>query len=199
MDFLKKHWSHIMLIAVAAAYIGLSLGTKQCPVCISGEMLGLMPEEDPASEVTATGEAPSATWSVRALNGDLVTSEELKGRVSVLVYWATWCSPCRKEVSTLASLRETFRPEDVEIIGVSMDNPEKDLKPFIEQYGVNYTIAHADESLKDVFGEVKSIPTMYIIDRYGRIKHKHIGLMSEQVLRDQIELLVKQSEIRPRA
>ena len=185
MDFLKKNWSILILVSLLAAYWGVSMGTNSCPMCL---ILGTgKPNTD---VVTAEKAGAKLEWQATQLDGSPISSVSERGKVSVLVYWATWCPPCREEIPDLIALRNEFPPDHVSIIGISLDSPDKDLRQFLESHGVNYNIARQSESLQNALGPIRYIPTMFILDRDGQIKHQHTGIVGKKVIHSQISALL---------
>ncbi len=113
--------------------------------------------------------------------------EALKGRVVVLNFWATWCSPCRIEIPDLVQLRKDFADKDLAIIGVSVDNrgsPEELetlLQHFVQRYEINYPVyLDADWKFSSRYDPaadyLQSVPTTVIIDQNGAIHDTHVGI-----------------------
>lgn len=111
-------------------------------------------------------EAPDFTLT--SLEGEPFTMSSLRGRRVVLDFWATWCSPCRREVPHFIRLTDEHPEEELVIIGIS-DEEEELLLEFVEENGVNYTIVMAGE-LPAPFDSVLVIPTTFFIDRNGIIQ-----------------------------
>ncbi len=196
MEFLKNHWATLTLVGIIAVYFGVSMGTNGCPMCVAGNAVAKVFGHD-SDSVSTSGkvvtETQAADWSATRLDGTEMRSEDLKGKVAVVVYWATWCSPCIKEIPTLVALRNEFDKERVEILGVSVDSPGKDLEPFISSKGINYEIARQSESMEKAFGQVRYLPTMFILDKKGKVHYQHTGLVSHDVIQDQIQSLLTQN------
>lgn len=179
-----------------AAWIGVSLGTSDCPSCVVTNLASGMfspgPAEDPE---VATPAVAKANWSAVDLDGELVTSEDLQGKVSVLVYWATWCGGCKSEIPDLVALREEFPTNEVEIIGLSFDEEHKDLKSYARKVGINYRIARVTPSIVETFGNADAIPTLLIIDQEGRIQFRHTGVVGQHALSERVRSLLATRQI----
>jgi thiol-disulfide isomerase/thioredoxin len=121
--------------------------------------------------------APS--WTLKDVNGQPVSSEQLKGKVVVVDFWATWCAPCRAEIPGYISLQKKYGPEGVVIVGMSVDAQGPGVvKRFIEAQGMNYQIVMADDEVQAAFGGAEGltgIPTTFIIDRSGMIRDRKVG------------------------
>lgn len=192
MDFLKRNWSTLVLIGAVAAYMGLSLGTDRCPMCVvSNLVLGTSGESSqPSNTGQVMGEQESPEWSVKTIAGKDLSSESTKGKVSIVVYWAIWCAPCREEIPTLIALRNDYPEHVLEIIGVSLDHASKSIESYVATNKMNYDIARNNESLDQAFGPIRYIPTIVILDQQGRIQQRYTGVVGSNVIRGQVEALL---------
>lgn len=142
--------------------------------------------------VTFTSDKKAANFKLKTLEGKEVKLSDYRGKIVIIDFWATWCPPCRKGIPDLISLQEEFKKELV-VIGISLDqqNTIKDLKPFIENYKINYPVVLGDEKVVKDYGGISAIPTSFIIDQKGNIVDSHIGLVPKTVYADQIKSLLK--------
>lgn len=191
MDFIKRHLSTIILITIAAFWVGISLGTDECPNCVVSNVVRSAFANEPATaDESKSIVATKANWSTIDTNGKLITSNDLDGKVSVLVYWATWCGACKKEIPDLIALREEYAAADVAIIGLSFDEAHKDLSAYAEAAGINYQVARITPSIIETFGNADSIPTLLILDQEGRVQFKHVGVVNHETLSERVRSLL---------
>ena len=134
----------------------------------------------------------AADFKLKTLEGKEIKLSDYRGKIVIIDFWATWCPPCRKGIPDLISLQDEFKKEVV-VIGISLDqqNTIKDLKPFIENYKINYPVVLGDEKVVKDYGGISAIPTSFIIDQKGNIVDSHIGLVPKAVYVDQIKSLLK--------
>lgn len=134
----------------------------------------------------------AADFKLKTLEGKEVKLSDYRGKVVIIDFWATWCPPCRKGIPDLISLQDEFK-KDLVVIGISLDqqNTIKDLKPFIENYKINYLVVLGDEKVVKDYGGINAIPTSFIIDQKGNIVDSHVGLVPKTVYVDQIKSLLK--------
>ena len=121
------------------------------------------------------GRAPS--WKLQDIDGKTVTSEDFKGKVVVVDFWATWCGPCREEIPGYVAMMKKYGKDGLVIVGISVDQggPEV-VKPFSQRYGMNYPLVMADEAVIAAFGGIEAYPTTFLIDRDGQVRDRKIGM-----------------------
>ena len=109
-------------------------------------------------------------------------SETYKGKILLLNFWTTWCSPCRYEIPDLVKIRNSFDPEEVAIVGISLDrDPPEVIRPilekFIERYKINYLIVlDRKGELAQQYSAGSMVPMTFIIDQQGQVYKTHVGL-----------------------
>ena len=193
MDFFKRSWSTLILMGALAAYLGFSMGTDKCLVCVVSNMVFGGSQSNSDKQAQVLGDQNSAEWWAVSIEGQNIGSESSKGKVALIVYWATWCAPCLEEIPSLIELRNEFGLQDLDIIGVSLDQPSKNIDSFVSSRDINYEIVRNTESLDRAFGPVHYIPTIVVLDRDGKVQKRYTGLVGKNVLRNQIETLLAES------
>ena len=150
-----------------------------------------------AGESNGAGPNPEAPdFDLPLLDGSQVRLEELRGKIVILDFWATWCAPCEVQMPVLDTLWQDKEAraehgDDLMIVGISVDtDPPNEVSDWIAERGFLYPIAIGDQDLAMRYG-VLGFPTLVIIDPNGGIYTRHTGVWSrpeiESVL-DQIRL-----------
>lgn len=122
-------------------------------------------------------------FSLENTEGKTVKLEDLKGKVIVLNFWATWCPPCRAEIPDFIKVYDKYKSKGVEILGVSLDHKGWEVvRPFVKSNKINYPVLLGDQRIAQAYGNIRSIPTTFIIDRKGKVVDQHVGAMSEKDL-----------------
>jgi thiol-disulfide isomerase/thioredoxin len=120
---------------------------------------------------------PVPTFTARDLDGNEVDTAKLKGKVTLVNYWATWCPPCRAEIPSLIALQQKYR-DQIQIIGVSEDDiPPAQVKKFTEDNHFNYPVVMNSPALEKIFTGVAALPTSFVVDRDGRLVQRHVGML----------------------
>jgi cytochrome c-type biogenesis protein len=131
------------------------------------------PAPQPPPNLSAFPSAPEL--ELQTLDGKPFRLNELRGRVVMLNFWATWCLPCRAEIPELSAMQREMDGNGLTIIGVSWDDTAEGIREFQSELRQDYKVVLGGEQVQDKFGGIPSLPTTYIIDRDGRIRQKIIG------------------------
>ena len=128
-------------------------------------------------------------FSVNDLGGNALSSANLRGKVVLIDFWATWCQPCKKEMPGYQKLADTYGPRGLVVVGFKFDNmPDtEDPLQFAKSIGVHYPLAVASDDVRQRFGGIEGLPTTMIYDRDGILRTKVIGFEYT----DKIELALK--------
>ena len=116
-------------------------------------------------------------------NGDAYPPEAVQGKVLVVNFWATWCSPCQHEIPAFSRVFSKFKGKDVVMLGVMVDNPDSaTLLNFQSDHELLYPVVRAVEGIRRQFEYPDAIPTTFIYDRTGNLRKQQRGAMSEDDL-----------------
>jgi peroxiredoxin len=112
---------------------------------------------------------PAPEFLLRDSSGKSITLKQLRGKVVLLDFWATWCTGCKKELPWFSEFQKTYRSKRFVVIGVSMDDGGWNvIKPFLAHTRVSYRMLLGDETTAKRYG-VASLPDAFLLDRQGNI------------------------------
>lgn len=112
---------------------------------------------------------PVPAVKVATLTGEQAYLDHFKGKVLVLDFFSTWCSPCRETIPHLLELKRKYGSQGLQILGVSAGGEsERQIRAFIQEYRITYPVVVESDAVLSAFG-VRSVPVMVVIDRNGTI------------------------------
>lgn len=146
--------------------------------------------------LTAQSSLPSV--NIKTLDGKTVNINEFSnnGKITVVSFWATWCTPCKKELDAYAKKYEKWQEEfDMEIVAVTVDDQRAlpRVKPLVAEKRWKFTIL---SDVKQDFQQamsVQTIPHTYVVDKQGKIVYSHNGYLAgdEKKLEEKLRDLAK--------
>ena len=130
-------------------------------------------------------------YAVTTLDGAAISSGELRGKVVLVNFWATWCLPCRAEMPLLEAMWKRHRGDDFVLLGLSVDRTGAEgVREYVTARGVTYPVAVVGSEAEAAFGGVRGIPTSFLLDREGRVRHRVIGPLAPATLELAVRRLV---------
>lgn len=176
--FRRKLISHYLKICV---YIGVV-------VCIGFLAYGCQGKQSAG----VSGKAPS--FDLKDFSGTEYSSEQFKGKVVFIDFWASWCPPCRTSIPRVEALYEEYKDkDDLVIIGINLDQNRRQAEQFIQDNSISYlTLLGGLSSVAQVYG-VTGIPAFFIIDQKGSIVKQYSGFTPryESEWREEINKLIQ--------
>ncbi|MFK8793743.1 peroxiredoxin family protein [Planococcus plakortidis] len=143
----------------------------------------------PTDEGLARGElAPD--FELTTLEGEEMRLSDYRGQAVILNFWATWCPPCRAEMPHMQTFYEKQQGNDVEVLAVNLTTEDRgmaEIEKFVEEFDLEFPIPMDIDGDIGALYQAFSIPTSYIIDREGRVLHKIVGPMDEEMMNEFID------------
>jgi thiol-disulfide isomerase/thioredoxin len=114
---------------------------------------------------------------------------QLKGKVVLIQYWATWCQPCKADMPLLKDLRNRFK--GFEVVGVCLDNDKKEMQAFLEENDPHWPQLYEEGGLENRLAislGIQTLPTMILLDKQGRVVNRNVRA---QELEAEVKKLLK--------
>src|SRR5215475_9688362 len=132
-----------------------------------------------STSAAVTSEKPSASDSRKTmpdfvltkLDGTPLKSSDLKGKVTLLDFWATWCDPCKEEIPDYNKLQERYAGKDFQILGVTMESgTAAEIQQKAKELNIKYPLSVGNDQVVDAFGGLLGFPTIFLITKDGKIQ-----------------------------
>ena len=124
------------------------------------------------------------------------TLPETKGKVVLVDFWASWCGPCKESFPTLNRLQEKYKDKGLVVIGIGVDDSAAKHKAFAEKQKAAFPLVHDSAHKAAAFFKPATMPSSYLVDRKGVIRHVHagfkVGKTEEQYVKE-IEALLAEA------
>ena len=170
---MKRYFVPLIVFAVMMAFLAIGLQLK--------------PREIPSPLIDKA--APPFSLPTLAAPEQSLSSQDLRGKVWVLNVWASWCVACREEHPLLV---EMAKLNVVPIFGLNYKDKRADALGWLARFGNPYTASLSDtEGLVGIDYGVYGVPETFVIDKAGVIRHKVIGPVTAEAIRDVILPLVR--------
>jgi len=144
------------------------------------------PEMIPEKQFDLLGRT-APTFEAKTFEGAEFSLEALRGKTVVLSFWASWCTPCRRELPALSALQK--QRDDVVIYAVNVDRQRPPAEKFLRQVKFDLPVVWDNQSLAMGQYNVLSMPTMFVVDKQGTIKFSKTGFSTEKGLTELVAAL----------
>ncbi len=173
----KRTWLAIAGLVPLLALIGL-LGWGMVR---SGGRPGGLLINSKLGEVTIR-QGPANAFKLTLMDGSQVDLGQLRGKVVMVDFWASWCVPCREEAPELEKVYRKYRVRGVEFLAVAIWDTRTEVLRFMQRYGVDYPVGLDEKGAIAIDYGVTGIPEKYFITSDGTLLRKFIGPTSEAQL-----------------
>lgn len=125
---------------------------------------------------------PAPEFSFTTFEGRAISLADLRGKVVVLNFWASWCVPCRAEMPYFESTYRAQRASGVEFVGLALQDDPQSARAFLNELGITYPTGPDEGNQVALRYLVTGLPTTVFITPDGRISRKWAGPISEREL-----------------
>lgn len=147
------------------------------------------------SEESQQGAKAILEASLPDLRGDNQAVSQWLGKVMVVNFWATWCTPCREEIPEFIEAQSKYGDQGLIFVGIAIDQPDK-VKMFSQEFGINYPVligSFNTWSLLEAAGNrMSALPYTVVLNRSGEIVDTYLGRVNLKKLEKLVEPLLKQ-------
>ena len=161
----KRTWIGLVIVLIAAGVAWIVWSRASAEAIAGGDVSAALPRKDFL--------APD--FAAQALDGRTIVLSELRGRVVLINFWATWCLPCRAEMPAIQGVYEAYLDRGLEVLAVNLQEPDERVSEFVEELGLTFPVVlDKDDTVSSLY-RIRSIPTTFFVDRSGVIREVIIG------------------------
>ncbi|MEJ2411383.1 MAG: TlpA disulfide reductase family protein [Anaerolineales bacterium] len=135
---------------------------------------------------------PAPELTLFDLDGNQVSLSDFVGEVVLLNNWATWCPPCRGEMPEFQAYYEKYQDKGFMVVAVEAGEPEEEVRRFVEEQGLEFTVLLDPENLSLVTFQHSSLPASFVIDRQGHLRLAWLGAINTPTLEKYVTPILKE-------
>ena len=175
----------LVMAALLVPIVGLLVLMAWALAQTGGNPGGIAINSQPGEVDVETGPAP--TFLLPLLDGSVLDSEELMGKVVMVDFWSSWCPPCIEEAPVLAATYPLYADRGVEFVGVAIWDKEADVNKYVERFNATYPNGIDAQGRIAISYGVRGIPEKFFLDREGRLVRKYVGPFTAAKLESVLE------------
>jgi peroxiredoxin len=129
---------------------------------------------------------PAPDFALRSTDGELRRLSDLRGKVVLVNFWATWCAPCKKELPDLQALYDERRADGLEVLTINVEEDAADARAFFDARGL--TLPLVLDSAGTVYDQyrLQGLPDSFFVDREGKIATLQFGYLTAEKMRERL-------------
>lgn len=189
----KKRGSTAMLVAMLIVLIGLVVAIILWPVEAEASSPAAVTAQDDVNATTLVHAGTMAPdFTVEMLDGKKLTLSELRGKVVLVTFWATWCPPCRQEMAHMQEgVIDHFATDELQVIPISRGEARATVESFIDKMGYTFPVG-LDED-KAIYSKYATnyVPRSFVINREGEVVYVAVGY--DEVVGEEINAAISAS------
>lgn len=125
---------------------------------------------------------PPINLTLKDLQGNLVHLKDLRGKVVLVNFWASWCSPCRDEMPILDAFYQAHKSDNFTLVAVNVSESAKDAAEFIQEQGFTFTVWSDPPGNAMIDLGINGLPASLLLDETGRVQKVWLGPLTEAML-----------------
>ncbi len=172
MDYRRQLW-HLWWFTLGLV---VSLGVMASLGYAEERVAQQAPVGSPATTTPMGENLPAPDFTLSTPSGASLSLSELRGKVVLLNFWATWCVPCRKEMPAIEALYQRYKDRGLEVVAISLDKIDAaPVEAFAKEVGVTYRVVlDPSWATARTYG-VRGLPATFLLDRTGNVVMRELG------------------------
>lgn len=190
----RKRVSHKQQTKPSRRWLYINLAVAGLLIIIAGFGLVWASQSSSSATVPQPTAQPSGQiapdFTLTTLDGDTVSLSDLRGKVVLVNFWASWCPPCVAELPTIHQFYQSHQADGFVVLAVNAQENRGTVSGFINQHGYTFPVLLDPDSVAaDEYG-IRALPTSFIVDKNGEIQYVHRGEIDTATLKEIVEPLL---------
>jgi peroxiredoxin len=140
---------------------------------------------------------PAPEFTQEDTQGQNIGSDNLRGKITLLNFWATWCGPCKIEAPDLVKIHDMYKDRNVNMVGMACSEKSKSaLLAWCRDEHITYRQCMATSDVRKAFGDIEEVPVSFLIDAQGRVRYRWDGERDYATYQSAIERLLREDASR---
>lgn len=137
---------------------------------------------------------PAPEFRLKLLDGSTIALQDMRGKIVVVNFWASWCPPCIDEMPALQAVWEDYQDKGIIFLGVAYQEQEDTVREALAEFGTTYPVGMDDgESIAEMYG-ITGVPETFIINSQGAVSYLHLGPVTAEILSQELDTLLNPIE-----
>jgi peroxiredoxin len=133
---------------------------------------------------------PAPQFELEDTSGRVVRLADLRGKVVLVNFWATWCAPCRTEMPEMEKVYREHRERGFEVVAIDLQESAAEVRPFMAELGLTYpALLDRDGSVSRAY-RARALPSSFLVDRQGTVRYLKIGPLTTEALEAEVRKLL---------
>ena len=158
------------------------------------------PASKQASSQPAKSAGPAPDFELEKVSGGILKSDDIKGKVTIVDFWATWCQPCIQEIPNFNKIHESHDGKGVQMLAITVESGSLDeIKPKVKELNMKYPVVVGNDKVVEGFGGLIGFPTTFVVTQDWKIYKKYLGMTPKkrELLEKDITTLLAQPPEHP--
>ena len=118
---------------------------------------------------------PAPDFTLKSMSGENLRLAELRGKVVLINFWASWCGPCRQEMPILDRIHQRYEPTGFSVIGINVESDPTKARKIADRAGLEFPLVLDQDQQVSKAYDVQAMPYTVLVDRDGKVRYIHAG------------------------
>jgi thiol-disulfide isomerase/thioredoxin len=131
----------------------------------------------------------AADFTLKLFDGQDFRLSDHKGKPVFINFWASWCIPCIEEAAAIEQVHKEYSKKDVVFIAIAINDTETKAREFVDEYNLSFATGLDSGEIQESY-PLFGVPTTLFVDRHGKINYLHMGGVTEDLIRHEIDKII---------